>query len=65
MTRVSMELRKMAVWFQSNRRALNIKKTKYMIFHAPSKKVDKKVALKLDSNLPDTPFDPNLIFEIE
>jgi hypothetical protein len=65
MARVSMELRKMAIWFQSNRMALNINKTKYIIFHVPSKKVDKNVTLQLDSNLPNTPFDPNLIFEIE
>ncbi len=65
MARVSMELRKMAIWFQSNRMALNINKTKYIIFHVPSKKVDKNVVLQLDSNLPDTPFNPNLIFEIE
>ena len=65
MTRVSTELRKMAIWFQSKRMALNINKTKYIIFHVPSKKVVKNLVLRLDSNIPDTPFDPNLIFEIE
>jgi hypothetical protein len=65
MTRVSTELRKMAIWFQSNRMALNINKTKYIIFHVPSKKVDKNEVLRLDLNIPDTPFDPNLILEIE
>jgi hypothetical protein len=38
MTRVSMELRKMAIWFQSNRMAINISKTKYIIFHVPPKR---------------------------
>jgi hypothetical protein len=65
MTRVSMELRKMAIWFQSNRMALNISKTKYIIFHVPPKKVDQNTKLMLDSNIPNTPFNPELIFEIE
>jgi hypothetical protein len=65
MTRVSMELRKMAIWFQSNRMALNISKTKYIIFYVPPKKVDKNVTLTLDSNIPNTPLNPNLIFKIE
>jgi hypothetical protein len=65
MTRVSTELRKMAIWFQSNKMALNISKTKYIIFHVPPKKVDKNIVLTLDSNIPNTPFNPDLIFEIE
>ncbi len=35
------------------------------MFHVPPKKVDKNVTLTLDSNIPNTPVNPNLIFEIE
>jgi len=65
MSRVSSELNKMAEWFQSNRMALNISKTKYIIFHVPSKKVDPDVTLCFDTNLPNTPHNPALVTQIE
>jgi sarcosine oxidase/L-pipecolate oxidase len=65
MTRVSTELTKMAEWFQCNKMALNISKTKYIIFHVPSKKVDQNTTLCIDTNLPNTPHNPQLITEIE
>ncbi len=37
LTRVGVELNKLANWFRSNRMALNVSKTKYMIFHVPEK----------------------------
>ncbi len=36
-----------------------------IIFHVRPKKVDKNTKLMLDSNIPNTPFNPELIFEIE
>jgi methylaspartate ammonia-lyase len=37
-TRISSELSKLAQWFQANKMSLNTSKTKYIIFHVPSKK---------------------------
>ena len=65
MTRVSTELAKMAEWFQCNKMALNTNKTKYIFFHVPSKKVDQNTTLCIDTNLPNTPYNPQLITEIE
>ncbi len=65
MTRVSVELKKMSVWFQCNKMALNINKTKYIVFHVPSKKVDNSIKLMLDTNTDNSHPDPSLISEIE
>jgi len=65
MARVSSELTKMAEWFQCNKMALNISKTKYIIFHVPAKKVDNSLTLCIDTNLPNTPHKPELVTEIE
>jgi len=65
LTRVGTELNKLANWFQSNKMALNVSKTNYIIFHVPSKKVDISAKLMLDSNLPNTPHKPELVTEIE
>jgi len=38
-------------WFQANRLSLNVKKTKYMLFHKHRKKIDKsQIEIKIDSN---------------
>jgi hypothetical protein len=65
LTRVSTELTKLADWFRSNRMAINVNKTKYIIFHVPSKKIDVVPVLCFDSNLPDTPHNPSLVTELE
>ena len=65
MTRVSVELKKLSVWFQCNKIALNINKTKYIVFHVPSKKVDNNIKLMLDTNTDNSHPDPSLISEIE
>ena len=65
MTRVSVELKKMSMWFQCNKMALNINKTKYIVFHVPSKKVDNSIKLMLDTNTDNSLPDPSLISEIE
>ena len=36
---INAEINKMAVWFRANRLAVNINKTKYMIFHMKGKKI--------------------------
>ncbi len=51
LTRVSTELTKLADWFRSNRMAINVNKTKYIIFHVPSKKIDVVPVLCFDNNL--------------
>jgi hypothetical protein len=38
----------MAQWFQANKMSLNTSKTKYIIFHAPGKKVNPDIALYID-----------------
>jgi hypothetical protein len=45
--------------------ALNINKTKYIVFHVPSKKVDNSIKLMLDTNTDTSHPDPSLISEIE
>jgi len=36
---INAEINKMAIWFRANRLAVNINKTKYMIFHMKGKKI--------------------------
>jgi hypothetical protein len=38
-TIINAEMNKMAIWFRANRLAVNINKTKYMIFHMKGKKM--------------------------
>jgi hypothetical protein len=45
--------------------AININKTKYLVFHVPSKKVDNSIKLTLDMNTDNSHPDPLLISEIE
>ncbi len=45
--------------------AINVNKTKYIIFHVPSKKIDVVPVLCFDNNLPDTPHDPSLVTQLE
>jgi hypothetical protein len=39
-TKINAEINKMAVWFRVNKLAVNINKTKYMIFRMKGKKLD-------------------------
>ena len=65
MHRIRLELTKMANWFQANKMSLNTSKTKYIIFHVPSKKINAQISLEIDENLPNTPVDPNRITTVE
>jgi hypothetical protein len=65
LTRVSMELNKLANWFRSNRMALNVSKTKYMIFHVPNKRIMNNPQLIYDGNAPDSDHNPDLVSSIE
>ena len=63
---VNIELRKWAQWFYTNKMAVNVSKTKFIIFHTCGKKVDldgKKIIF--DNNDPSSPLDPNLACELE
>jgi hypothetical protein len=44
---------------------LNVSKTKYIIFHVPSKKINTDLTLSIDENLENTPFNPALVTPIE
>jgi hypothetical protein len=48
MHRIRLELTKMANWFQANKMSLNTSKTKYIIFHVPSKKKNAQISLEID-----------------
>jgi len=63
---VNMEVNKMAVWFRANKLAVNINKTKYIIFHMKGKKISDPVnPILYDENEPNIPTDPSLITELE
>jgi Reverse transcriptase (RNA-dependent DNA polymerase) len=51
---VNNELKKWASWFKSIKMAVNVKKTKFIVFHSKGKNV----------NEPDMPFDHNKLSEI-
>ena len=63
--RVNAELKKLSNWFKSNRMALNVSKTKYIIFHLPSKKITSNMSLYFDENEENLPFNPELVMQIE
>ena len=63
---VNLELKKWAQWFRTNKMAVNVNKTKFIIFHTHGKKVDldgKKIIF--ESNDPSSPFNPDLVCELE
>jgi hypothetical protein len=65
LARTRSELTKLSHWFTANKMSLNVSKTKYIIFHTQGKKVDPKLTLEIDANLPNTPHDPNLVTTVE
>jgi hypothetical protein len=56
---VNDETNKMAVWFRANKLAVNINRTKYMIFRMRGKKIEE------NQNELDSPIDNSLISVIE
>ncbi len=62
---LSQEINKMAVWFRANRLAVNISKTKYMIFRMRGKSVEHPGSILYDENEPNLARDPALITELE
>jgi hypothetical protein len=62
---INREINKMAIWFRANRLAVNINKTKYMIFRMKGKKVENHREVVYDENEPNLPQDPSLITVLE
>jgi hypothetical protein len=65
LTRVGMELNKLANWFKSNQMAQHVSKTKYKNFHVPNKRILDNPQLIYDGNGPDTDHNPEHVPSIE
>jgi hypothetical protein len=61
---VNAEIKKIARWFRANRMAVNVEKTKFIIFHTKGKIFDQSLQLIYDDNEPGK-NNPNLIHPIE
>jgi hypothetical protein len=61
---VNAELKKIARWFRSNKMAVNVSKTKFIIFHTKGRVVDNNIQLIYDDNEPNE-NNPALIKPIE
>jgi hypothetical protein len=65
-TNVNAEINKIAVWFRANKLAVNISKTKYIIFRMKSKKLGPNTPdIIYNKNEPDQPIDNTLITTLE
>jgi len=63
---VNTEINKMAVWFRANKLAVNINKTKYIIFRMKGKQLDINTPdIIYNENEPNVPADPALITTLE
>jgi hypothetical protein len=63
---VNLEINRMAVWFRANKLAVNISKTKYMIFTMRGKRIDADLPLVVyDANEPNMPHDASLVNPLE
>jgi len=62
---VNTEINKMAIWFRANKLAVNISKTKYMIFRMKGEKIGTHPDIIYNENEPYQPYDPNLITILE
>jgi hypothetical protein len=63
-TFVNEEIKKIARWFRANKMAVNVGKTKYIIFHARGKPINSNLKLYYDDNEPNENH-ANLIYELE
>ena len=63
---VNIEIQKMANWFRANKMAVNISKTKYIIFHGKGKKVEMgNSQIVFNNNEIGKPINPSLITPLE
>jgi hypothetical protein len=63
---VNDEINKLAVWFRANKLAVNINKTKYIIFRMKGKKIDNNtIDVIYNENEPNSPVDNTLITVLE
>jgi hypothetical protein len=64
--RVNTEINKIAVWFKSDKIAINTSKTKFIIFRSKNKKLDlKNLNIYYNANYLNTPQNPDLITPLE
>jgi hypothetical protein len=64
-TIINAEINKMAVWFRANRLAVNINKTKYMIFHMKGKKILNPPNIYYNGNEPNQAHSDELVSTLE
>ena len=64
-TKINTEINKMAIWFRANKLAVNISKTKYMIFRSKGKKINPEPVIIYNENEPNHPHDDSLITVLE
>ena len=63
---INTDINMMAIWFKANKLAVNKSKTKFITFHARSKKIPLNLPdVKIDENEPGLPFDPAKITVLE
>jgi hypothetical protein len=63
---VNGELQKIAMWFRSNKMAVNTSKTKFIVFRTRGKLIiDEDCVLLFNNNEPGQPVDPDLITQID
>jgi len=63
---VNTEINKMAVWFRANKLAVNITKTKYIIFRMKGKKINDNIPdIIYNENEPNSPAEQSLITTLE
>ena len=63
---VNIELQKLSNWFDANKMAINISKTKFIIFRSRGKKIDNEQArIFVNTNEIGVANDPQKIFELQ
>jgi hypothetical protein len=60
---VNEEIKKVARWFRANKMAVNVSKTKFIVFHTKGKTIDNSISLTYDDNEPNQ-YDPNLVSSV-
>jgi hypothetical protein len=63
---VNLDLNRMATWFKANKLAVNISKTKYIIFRVKGKNIPPNIPpIVYNENEPGLPFSPDLVTPLE